>query len=148
MNHNIMEKISDKYIQQMIKEAEEQVYVYTFYDEELPTHNQYIEATIVRARDKKELYLQIFDHEINVLLSYFLTNFCHDDSIISKYLPLKSDIFSNYYYEKPEVYDEWIKTTHKDKEYIDQKIYEFMDLMVETYNYCNGQKLIIRKLRH
>ncbi len=146
MNHNILNKIIEK----SIKEHEKTIYAYLMFHTDNGIHDHGLRPSIIKANSREELYVKIFDKEIeNLLFEFLMEN--SEDPIIEKYIDPHAKIDAKidrdmlldiYYYTMPNnnitIYTEWKNSIIKDKVYIDKKIYEFIDNIVDHSSYGIG----------
>ncbi len=92
--------------------------------------------SIMKASSREELYLKIFNKHIRYFLVYYLIK-NGEDVIIKKYISAdveidKTKIFDVYYDIYQNFYDTWKKDIIQDKEYIDIKICELMNDLINN----------------
>ncbi len=73
LNHNIQNKITEEYIQQRIKEHNDKIYLYMVYDPEERAGNHSWKFKQIRADNKRDLLIQIFNNEYPSLAYYFFS---------------------------------------------------------------------------
>ncbi len=71
LNHNLQNKITEEYIQQRIKEHNDKIYLYIVYDINERAGNLFWKFKQIRADNKRELLIKIFDNEYPYLAYYF-----------------------------------------------------------------------------
>ncbi len=163
LNHNIINKISEEYIEEKIREEEDKIYAYTLYwmnsmcleESVFPQRDPY--PTMIKAV-KGELNIKIFNNEIDTLLSGFMLDNRNDKCIMACLDPslkknldrnLDGDIVKIYHFYRVAeaiIYDNWRKKSSKHKEYIYQKIDEFMDNLIIGNSKSCGYYLFITNL--
>ncbi len=153
INHNILDKISNKYVADRVREAikqeEDKTYAYIIFTMDSNGYDQAFSMIpqIIKAESKKELYVKIFNREIASLLGLFIMKNYHN-SRIKKYLDTKivsridsdfsdfndgkdysdSDYFGDYYHRNEEYYDKnWREIIKNDQEYVEDIIYQYMN---------------------
>ncbi len=134
MNHNILNRISEKYIEQRIKENNDQIYAYFFDSYEDRIRMNKIHLNMVKANSKKELYLKIFyDNFEEILLCFVYHN--SDDLIIKKianntsldrYNIGYSNRLARSYYGDYRGITNWQNDIMDNKEYVENLIYKYI----------------------
>ena len=160
MNHNIMEKISIKYIEEKIRQEENKIYAYVLLDLAGEVYNQRgdMDPRIIKANSKRDLYLKIFNQDIGILLEEFILRYASDLDI-TKYLdsdvnPMNPEELEYLVQLDQDFYDKIWREKIKDDMYVEDKIYEFVDLLeknqgqgyIDRYEDTMGYGLSITKM--
>ncbi len=151
LNHNIINKISKKYIDQKIKEEESKFYAYIFFEyshmgESIRDKRSPAYPNIIKANSMDEVYLEIFDDKNEYLLPEFILNNKDDTIIMDTAVPkedaefkeneedLKTYIYDCYYgsfaFADIKI---WKERAKSNQIYIDKKICDYMKVIDHTY---------------
>ncbi len=139
MNPNIFREIVKKSVKIEVKIEEDTIYAYVFTlntvigtDEPIPY--------IIKANSHRELYLKIFNRHISSMLSRFLRD-NYEDKLIKKYIDSNGRIDNmDFFYmcQTEDFYDTWRQSIIEDKIYINNKICDFIDNIVNFGTHYYG----------
>ena len=84
MNHNLLNKITEQYISDRIRENNDKIYVYKMVGHGTRHYEKPLKQ--IRANNRRELLIKIFEEDTTGIVSSFVFNNC-ENSILNKYLP-------------------------------------------------------------
>ncbi len=135
LNHNLIEKISQKYIQEQVEEDRRKTYIYLYnYSDSIGTDSLYYE--FVYADNDKDCYIKVFNN-LETYYGPFIREF-QDDEIIKKYIEKWGFKDINEDYEFIEDFTDDPETfifEEEDTEYINELKYKFIIAMLRLLGY-------------
>ncbi len=83
LNHNILNKISEQYIEERVDDSKKKIYFYLYTtDSEISYYN--MKHTFIEADNDKDCYIKVFN-ELEIFYGPFIREY-QDDEIIKKYI--------------------------------------------------------------
>ncbi len=129
MNHNLIEKISQKYIREQVEEEKSKIYFYIYMNYTTTIMSKSgIKWGYIEAEDEKECCIKVFN-EMPKLMDYLIKEY-KKDQLIQKYID-DSAITDRTHWALPR----GCHLTDKEDEYIDELKYQYIKRLMETKGY-------------